>query len=257
MSIDANPLAGSCAIVTGAASGIGKATAASLAEAGATVMHVDIDEGGLATAVAALGGDHWFHVADVSSGEEVKAMVAAAEERQGKVDFMFNNAAIAGDVYSIVDCPEELFDRVIATNLRSVFLGLKYVLPGMIERGRGSVVNAGSVASFTSMPNRSPYSTTKHGILGLTRAAAAEVGPHGVRVNAVCPGPVETPLSRASREGLGALGGGPSAQAVANALHRMGDPGEIAAVVRFLASDDSSFVTGSAWVADGGMLATP
>lgn len=250
-------LSGSSAIVTGAASGIGLAAARELLEAGASVLLVDLDEAGLQDVVAGLGQGADACVADVSQGADVQRFVAEAEERHGKVDFLFNNAAIAGDVHSIVDCPEELFDRVIATNLRSVFLGLKYVLPGMIERGRGSVVNAGSVASFTSMPNRAPYSTTKHGILGLTRAAAAEAGPHGVRVNAVCPGPIETPLSRSVRSGFGDVDPGATTQAVANTLGRMGEAREIATVVRFLASDEASFVNGSAWLADGGMLATP
>ena len=256
-------LAGRVAVVTGAAGDIGRAAAIALAAAGASVVLVDLDEERVAAACAAVseaqGVDAVPVAADVRDSSDVRRYVAAATERFGRIDVLFNNAAIEGSPAPLAECPEELFDDVIAVNLRGVFLGLRYVLPVMLEAGRGSIVNTASIMSFVAHERRGPYSASKHAILGLTKAAAAEVAGRGVRVNAVCPGPIDTGMSRRITAELNPSDptGSFARVAAKTPAGRYGLPEEVAAVVCFLASDETSYVNGAAWLVDGGFLATP
>jgi NAD(P)-dependent dehydrogenase (short-subunit alcohol dehydrogenase family) len=256
-------LSGRLAIVTGAAGDIGRATATALAEAGASLVLVDVSEEPLAAACAAVSDAHGVDAvavaADVRHAADVRPYVATATDRFGRIDVLFNNAGIEGTPAPLAECPEELFDDVMAVNARGVFLGLRYVLPVMLDAGRGSIVNTASIMSFVAHERRGPYSASKHAILGLTKAAAAEVAGRGVRVNAVCPGPIDTRMSRKITAELDPSDPSGSFERVAakTPAGRYGLPGEVASVVRFLASDESSYVNGAAWLVDGGFLATP
>jgi NAD(P)-dependent dehydrogenase (short-subunit alcohol dehydrogenase family) len=197
-------------------------------------------------------------VADVTTSDGVRAYVDAAVGAFRSLDVLANNAGIEGQVAEIVDYPEDVFDRVVAVNLRGVFLGLKYALPVMYAQGSGAVVNMASMAGILGLAETSVYNATKAAVMSLTKTAAAEAGPRGVRVNAVCPGMIETRMIQALIEGFG-----PDDQVAQRAamtervpLGRFGQPDEVARVVRFLASPDSSYVNGSAFLADGGVVAT-
>jgi NAD(P)-dependent dehydrogenase (short-subunit alcohol dehydrogenase family) len=253
-------LAGKRAVVTGAGSGIGRATAAAFGRAGASVLLVGQNRDRLeesARLVAGTGAEVELRAADVSRSEDVRAYVAAALERFGGIDVLFNNAGWEGPVAPLAEYPEDAFDRVMAVNVRGVFLGMRYVLPVMLEQGSGSIVNNGSVGSERGLPLTSAYNASKHAVLGLTRTAAAEVGAQGVRVNAVLPGMIDTRMLRSLVEKLGAedvdLGVAEVGRVAPQG--RTGDPDEVAAVVCFLASDAASFVHGVAWPVDGGALA--
>lgn len=244
-------LAGKVAVVTGAASGIGEAIAARFVAEGASVVLADIS--GNEQAVAADLGDRALGVhADVSIAADVQAMIAAAVDRFGGLDVLCNNAGIEGSSRPIVETPDEEFDRIIQVNLVSVFLGLKYGVPAMIARGGGSIVNTASIAGLVGFGGVGPYGAAKAGIVQLTRVAALEVAQHGIRVNAICPAAVLTPLMRAfaDREPERA------AQVVAQQpISRFAEPTEIAHLAVYLASDASSFVTGTAIPIDGGYTA--
>jgi NAD(P)-dependent dehydrogenase (short-subunit alcohol dehydrogenase family) len=245
------------AVVTGGASGMGRATALALAAEGAAVVVADVAvEGGEQTAaeIAGKGGRAVFRRTDVSRADDVRALVDAAVAEFGGLDVGVNAAAIENETQPLADCEEDTFDRMIAVNLRSVFLCMKYEIRAMRAQGRGgAVVNIASTNSFRPQPHQAAYTASKHGVLGLTRAAAVDHAADGVRVNAVCPGAIETPML------LGAIAArGRDPQEVANRLSlfgRFGSPDEIARAVLWLASDDSSFTTGHALAVDGGYLA--
>lgn len=253
-------LAGSVAVVTGGAGGIGRATALAFARADARVLLVDRDEDALAAAaevVAGAGGEVATQVADVTRSEDVQGYVAAALERFDRIDAFFNNAGIEGPVAPLAEYPEDGFDEVIAVNLRGVFLGLRHVLPVMLRQGSGAIVNTGSLASERGLQSTGAYVASKHAVLGLTRTAAAEVGGAGVRVNAVLPGMIDTRMLRSL---VGSLSGGDvdeGVRAVGKVAPqaRPGRPEEVAEVVCFLCSDSASFVNGVGWPVDGGALA--
>jgi NAD(P)-dependent dehydrogenase (short-subunit alcohol dehydrogenase family) len=251
---------GRTAVITGAAGGIGRATALRFAAAGAGLHLVDRDAAGLAAtaeAISQAGGFATTTTADVTSADDVRDYVQAAVSAHGHIDAFFNNAGIEGPVAPLAEYPIDGFDAVIAVNLRGVFLGLRHMLPVMLEQGSGAIVNTGSLASERGLPGTGAYNATKHAVLGLTRTAAAEVGGAGVRVNAVLPGMIDTRMLRNLagtitgdlEEGLRFLAG------VAPAA-RTGLADEVAAVVCFLCSDDASFVQGVGWPVDGGALAT-
>jgi NAD(P)-dependent dehydrogenase (short-subunit alcohol dehydrogenase family) len=256
-----NALAGRKIIVTGGAGSIGHATACVLAQQGADILLVDINQKGLEArrgAVAAFGTRvETFH-ADVSQSAQVQAYVAAAQERFGRIDGLFNNAGTEGKVASIESYDEDEFDRLIAVNLRSIFLGMRHVIPVMLAQGGGAVVNTGSIASERGLAGACAYNATKHGVIGLTRTAAADVGARGVRVNAVMPGVIDTPLLEAMLKTLfnGDVGLGKKTLGKVAPQERIGQPREVGEVVAFLLSDAASFINGAAWAVDGGALCT-
>ncbi|MCP5179332.1 MAG: glucose 1-dehydrogenase [Pseudomonadales bacterium] len=251
-------LEGKTAIITGGAGGIGKAAGALFAREGANVLLVDLNEQALRDTVADIGSNrvHYF-VADVTKSADNNAMVAAAKEKFGGVDVFLANAGIEGDVKSIEEQDEARFDQVIAVNVKGVFLGLKSVFPAMRERGGGSIVITSSVAGVGGTAGLSPYVTSKHAVIGLMRSAAKEGAPHHIRVNTVNPSPVETRMMRSLEEGMspGNAAAVKAGVAAGIPMQRYGMPEEIAQVMLFLSSDDSSWVTGGVYMADGGSTA--
>ncbi len=195
--------------------------------------------------------------ADVGLADHVQRYVKAAVDAFGRVDVLFNNAGIAGAQARVVDYPDDVFERVMRVNVMGTFLGLKHVLPVMIAQGNGVVVNMASVAGTVGAPTMAAYSASKHAIIGLTRTAAGGVGKLGVRVNAVCPGPIDTALIDSLHAGINPQDPA-SVKAFnigRNPMGRYGDPVEVAKVVVFLASDAASYVNGVAWLIDGGRTA--
>jgi 3alpha(or 20beta)-hydroxysteroid dehydrogenase len=243
-------LAGRVGIVTGAARGMGEATARAFVAEGAQVVLVDKRDDLGAALAASLGDEATYVSADVTEVEGWERVAATARDAFGGADILVNNAGIIR-VRPLLETDLDLFRKVIDTNLVSAFLGIRTVAPLLIERGGGSIVNVSSPQGIEGRANMSAYTASKFGVRGLTRTAAIELGPHRIRVNCVVPGPVRTAMTE--REGWAdvdydrAYGGYP--------LARMGQPDEVAAVTVFLASDDSSFCTGADFVADGGVLA--
>jgi NAD(P)-dependent dehydrogenase (short-subunit alcohol dehydrogenase family) len=248
---------GRVAVVTGGASGMGRAIALALAGEGAAVVVGDVAvEGGERTVaqIADKGGRALFRRTDVAQSADVEAMVAAAVSEFGGLDHGVNAAAIENETLPLADCTEDTFDRMIAVNLRSVFLCMKYEIRAMREQGRGgSVVNIASTNSYRPQLNQAAYTASKHGVLGLTRSGAVDHAADGIRVNAVCPGAIETPMLLGAIE---ARGRDPKDVAQRLSLFgRFGTTDEIARAVLWLCSDDSSFTTGHALAVDGGYLA--
>jgi NAD(P)-dependent dehydrogenase (short-subunit alcohol dehydrogenase family) len=248
-------LDGKVAIVTGAGSGIGRASACLFAEQGAKIVVADCNvETGKETVAAILQNGHeaiFCHV-DVSRAAEVEQLIQTTIERYGRLDALFNNAAIQ-ILGRLIDTSEESWDRVHSVNLKGVFLGCKYAIPAMILTSGGSIINMASVLGFVGDPDLAAYCAAKGGVIALTKAAALSYGPNGVRVNCICPGDVETPMvqdyfnkdsdpERARRE-----------VSARYALRRIASPREVAQMAVFLASDASSFVTAGALVVDGGL----
>ncbi len=252
-----NDFTGKVALVTGGGGGIGRATCLEFARRGAYVMAVDINSELAAQTVAEvkqLGSEAEFVQADVSRAADVENYVARTIARFGQVDAFFNNAGIEGEMALIPEYSEEGFDRVLAINLKGAFLGLKYVLPEMLKRKTGSVINTSSNSGLQGAAGLVGYVTSKHGIIGLTRAAAVEVGKLGVRVNAICPGPINTRMIHSIESLSNPMNPSEAnAQIIArNPSGRYGDPEEVAKVVVFLASDAASYVNGAIWTIDGG-----
>lgn len=248
---------GKSALVTGGASGMGRAIAQELAAHGASVVVADIAAEGGEETVARIrkdGGTARFARTDVSVPADVRAAVDLAVTEHGGLDIGVNAAAIETETAPLADCDEETFDRIQAVNLRSVFLCMKYEIRAMREQGReGAVVNIASTNSYRPQPHQAAYTASKHGVLGLTRAGAVDHAADGIRVNAVCPGAIETPML------LGAIDArGRDPDEVARRLSlfgRFGQPEEIAKAVLWLCSEDASFTTGHALAVDGGYLA--
>lgn len=251
-------LRGKVALVTGAASGIGRATALAFSRAGAQVIVSDVDDrGGEETLamMAAAGDAGLFLRCDVSRGAEVAELVGHAAERYGRLDCAVNNAGVEGQRASIDEYEEADWRRVIEVNLTGVWLCMKYELQAMLRQGSGSIVNVASIFGAAGARRAPAYVASKHGVIGLTRAAALENAQRGIRVNAVCPGYVETPMLM--DRGLN-IAENPHllADVVAKQpIGRLGRPEEIAEVIVWLASDAASLVTGVALAADGGFLA--
>ena len=247
------------ALITGGAAGIGLETARLFLGEGARVALVDLDDDDLSDAARDLGNpdDLLTIAADVSSVEDSKRYVAQTVEAFGRIDVFFNNAGIEGKVAPLVDQKIEDFDRVLAVNVRGAFLGLQHVLPVMIGQKSGSVINMSSIAGLKGSPNVAPYITSKHAVVGLTRAAAIEAAGHNVRVNSVHPSPVNTRMMRSLEEGFNPGHGEEVKQQLADTipLGRYGESLDIANLVLFLASDDSAFITGAQYPVDGGMAA--
>ena len=241
------------ALITGAGGGIGRASAQAFSREGARVVAVDaVESAGRATAdeVNAAGGTAKFIRADVTRAGEVQAMIAFAEAQFGALHVLFNNAGIfPDDDGSVVDTDEAVFDRVIAVNLKGVFLGCKYGIPALLRAGGGSIVNTASfVAVMGAATSQSAYTASKGGVLALTREIAIEFARRGIRANALCPGPVNTPL-------LQSLLADPARRArrmVHLPMGRLAEADEIAAAALYLASDESSYVNGTTFLVDGG-----
>jgi NAD(P)-dependent dehydrogenase (short-subunit alcohol dehydrogenase family) len=251
---------GKIALVTGAANGIGRATALAFSGAGAKLVLVDRDAvAGEATAgaIRQQGGDCRFVAADVTRSADVQAYVKAALDAFGRIDCFYNNAGIEGAVALTAEYDEAVFDAVIGVNVKGVFLGLRHVLPVMLRQKSGAVVNTASVAGLVATPGMPAYVASKHAVIGLTKTAAGEVARAGVRVNAVCPGPVDTRMIHALESQLNPANPQAVGDRYRNAIPsgRYTAPEEIANVVLFLCSDLAANVTGAQWVVDGGRTA--
>lgn len=233
------------AVITGAASGIGKATAILFAKEGANVVVVDIDkEKGEETVqnINENGGNAFLVEADVSKAADAEKIADEAVKKYGKIDILFNNAGIFA-IGSVIDTDEESWDRVIDVNLKGTYLCSKFVIPKMIQQGKGVIINMGSVDGIDAVANSAAYCAAKAAIIQLTREMALDFAQSNVRVNCICPGPILTKPDLVVPKSQFSL------------FDRPGKPEEIASVALFLASDESSFITGSAIVADGGFIA--
>jgi len=255
--VSAARYAGKVALVTGAAGGIGLATAERLAAEGASLLLADLPGSALeaaAEAARAAGARALAVSGDVTSEAEFQAFVERAERELGGFDLLVNNAGIEGVVAPIESYPLDVFDRVLAVNVRGVFLGLRFGGPALRRRGGGAIVNLASVAGVTGDPNLSAYIASKHAVIGLTRSGALAFGP-SVRVNAVCPSPVETRMMRSLEAGMGGAQPELVKKFVTERIPagRYAEPAEVAALIAFLGSDEARFINGSIYTIDGGM----
>ncbi|RYY44646.1 MAG: SDR family oxidoreductase [Chitinophagaceae bacterium] len=249
-------LANKVAIITGGAGSIGKTTAKLFIEEGANVVLVDLDEDALKNAVEELGGKNVkYSAADVTKSEDVQRYVADAVKAFGKIDVFFNNAGIEGVVKPVVDYPEDVFDKVIAVNVKGVWLGNKYVLPQMNDGG--SIILTSSGAGIYGGPNVSAYTASKHAVVGLMRNLTLEVATRKIRVNTINPAPVDNRMMRSLEDGFapGQAEAAKKEMEKAIPLGRYAEAIEIAQLALFLASDESKFITGTTQVIDGGMSA--
>lgn len=248
-------LEGKVAIITGGASGMGAASARLFAEAGARVLLADRQDAkgeAVAAEIRANGGDAHYQHADVAVSGEVAALTAAAAARWGRLDVMFNNAGVATIEGSLADSDEGEFDRIVAVDLKGVYLGMKHAIPHMLAGGGGAIVSTSSICAAVGLPQMAAYSASKAGVLALTRVAAVEYASRGIRANCICPGFIATPmLFRDSR-----IGGEEEEKRAGmtwmQPIRRPGEARDIAEAALWLASDASSFVTGQEIFVDGG-----
>jgi NAD(P)-dependent dehydrogenase (short-subunit alcohol dehydrogenase family) len=241
------------AIVTGGSSGIGKATALAFAKKGAKVVIVDWKENNeTLNLIKASGGEAIFIKCDVSKTTDVKAMAEKTIEAFGRLDYAFNNAGIEGIAASTQDCTEENWDKTIGVNLKGIWLCMKYEIPEILKQGKGVIINCASVAGLVGFAGLPAYVASKHGVVGLTKTAALECAKLGIRVNAVCPGVIQTPmidrLTGKTKEAVEQFTG-------LEPVGRFGQPEEIANAVVWMCSDEASFITGHAMAVDGGFVA--
>jgi NAD(P)-dependent dehydrogenase (short-subunit alcohol dehydrogenase family) len=248
-------VAGKVALVTGASSGIGRATALAFAREGAKVVVADVTvEGGEETVVQVkkAGGEAIFVKTDVSKAVEVEALVAKVVATYGRLDCAYNNAGIAGKAKTVVEDTEDNWDRILAINLKGVWLCMKYEIAHMLKQGGGAIVNTASGAGLIGVRRGGAYVASKHGVVGLTKTAALEYAKAGIRVNCVCPGPIDTPM-------LQGIGGNNQVvierMVAAQPGGRLGKPAEIAEAAVWLCSDAASFITGLPMPVDGGYTA--
>jgi NAD(P)-dependent dehydrogenase (short-subunit alcohol dehydrogenase family) len=243
------------ALVTGAASGIGRATALAFAREGASVAVADVTEPAGNETVALIqkaGGTAKFFRCDVSKDADVEKLVRDVVAAFGRLDFAHNNAGIEGKQAKTADCTEETWDRTIAINLKGVWLCMKHEIPQMLKQGGGAIVNTASVAGLVGFAGLPAYNASKGGVIQLTRTAALEYAKENIRVNAVCPGVIKTPMVDRF---TGGTPEGEAAFAAGEPVGRLGRPEEIATVVVWLCTDDASFVTGIPMPVDGGWVA--
>jgi len=253
----ANLLEGKIALITGCGSGIGRATAIAFAREGAVVTCADVDQaGGEATvkSIQEAKGKAEFVRADVTDPAQVQALIARIVKSHGRLDCAFNNAGIEGDLIESHETTERNFDRVMGVNVKGVWVCMKHEITQMLKNGGGAIVNTASVAGLVGFAGLSIYVASKHAVVGLTKSAAVEYAQAGIRVNAVCPGPVDTPMM----ERIGSNEGGPTRkdfEAIVP-MRRYALPQEIANNVVWLCSNQASYVTGVALPVDGGLYAT-
>ncbi|MCH8298597.1 MAG: SDR family oxidoreductase [Chloroflexi bacterium] len=252
----AGNLDGKTTLVTGGGSGIGRATSLAYAREGARVVVVDVNvEGGEETVqqIKEAGGEAILVHADVAKPEDTQAMVAQAVEAFGSLDCAFNNAGISGrERWLTAEYPEEEWDRVTSINLKGVWLCMKAEIPQMLKQGGGAIVNTASVAGLVGIRGTAAYIAAKHGVVGLTKAAALEYADRGIRINSVCPGYIRTPLVQGIFD---SVDGYEDQVKSRHPVGRLGEPSEIAAAVLWLSSDSASFVTGHNMAVDGGYTA--
>jgi len=248
-------LTGKIALITGGGGGIGRATALAFAAEGAKVVVADLDEAtarAVADEVSAAGGDAISLAVDVSRDDQVTAMVEQVVARHGRLDIAFNNAAIDIEHEPLAQCSEDMFDRLMSVNVKGVWLCMRREIQQMLKQGGGVIVNTSSIGGYGGAPRQPIYGATKHAVIGLTKAAALEYGRKGIRVNAVCPGVIRTPMMERAIERE------PRRKAHVEQIHpigRVGEASEIARAVVFLSSDDASFVLGESLMVDGGYTA--
>jgi len=246
---------GKVAIVTGAGSGIGLATAKAFVAAGARVAVAEISEKAgaeAARAINAAGGEAIFVKTDVSNATSVAELVDRTVSAFGRLDFAVNNAGIDPELVPEATWDEATFDRIIGVNLKGVFLCMKYELAWMANHGGGAIVNVASIAGISGVGNKPSYTASKHGVVGMTKSAALQYARRGIRINALCPGGVDTPIADDNHQG------NPAAMAAMNNAHplgRIGTPDEMAAGALYLCSTGASFMTGQQLVLDGGLTA--
>lgn len=252
-----NEVQNKVAIVTGGTSGIGRDTAVLFAKEGAKVVVAgrrEVEGQETIGLIRAAGGEGIFVQTDVSKTADVQALLQKTIDKYGRLDIAFNNAGVEGNWVPIAEQPEEDWDRTIAINLKGVWLCLKYELQQMLKQGTGgAIVNMSSVAGWIGSAGASTYCATKHGVIGLTKGAALETAAKGIRVNAICPAVIETPMGER-------VFGAPEMNKFALGLHpigRFGKPTEVAEAVLWMCSDRASFMTGQSLVLDGGFLAGP
>lgn len=248
-------LDGKVAIVTGGASGIGLAVGKLFVRQGAKVLIVDLREDILQKAVVSIASNSASYItADVSQPDQTKRYVQTAIDRYGALDILISNAGVVGGKSSMVDYSIEEFDHVVAVNLRGVWLSLKFAIPEIQKRGGGSVVITSSIAGIKGSAGSSAYCASKHGVVGIMRTAAIECAPFNIRVNTVHPGPIETPMVEEHVRGRypEAPEEGRKALAETTPLKRYGSPEEVAALMLYLASDESRYCTGGTYMIDGG-----
>jgi NAD(P)-dependent dehydrogenase (short-subunit alcohol dehydrogenase family) len=245
---------GKVALVTGAGSGIGRATALRFASCGAKVVVSDVNAGGgeeTAALIRAGGGQALFVPCDVSNTQQVQALIHATVEAYGRLDAAHNNAGIEGVRAPMADFPEEEFDRVLAVDLKGVWLCMKFEIQQMLKQGGGAIVNTSSIAGLVGNRGNAAYGAAKHGVVGLTRTGALDYAAAGIRINAVCPGAIRTPMSGRLMER------DPSREAwymTMTPIGRFASPEEVAEAVVWLCSDAASFITGVALPVDGGFV---
>ena len=252
---------GEVALVTGAAGGIGRAAAARFAEDGANVVLVDLPGAPIEETVAAVqnaGREALVVEADVTKPAEVKGYVEATHERFGRLDAFFNNAGILGPVSTLFEYPDELFDRVLQVNVKGVWYGLRETAPLLAENGGGAIVNTASIAGLQGTPTLFAYGASKHAVVGMTKSAAMTLVGRGIRVNAVCPAVIDTPMGAELERGANPDNPELARERMqaSNLMGRYGTAEEIAALVSFLCSDEASFINGAAYPIDGGGTAT-